>query len=83
MNHNYDDIGNHKTTSVASRPLNILHMGLINDAAVWCWLLLVHWCQAMPLFEQQLAKCLALIFKSEPKLTTWAITKPHQLPPDH
>jgi hypothetical protein len=39
--------GNHKTISVASRPLNILHMGLINDAAVCCWLLLAHSRQVM------------------------------------
>jgi hypothetical protein len=27
-------------------------MGLINDAAVCCWLLLAHWCQVMPIFSQ-------------------------------
>jgi hypothetical protein len=32
--------------------LNILFMGLLNDVEAWCWLLLVHWCQAMPMFGQ-------------------------------
>jgi hypothetical protein len=44
----------HETTSAASRPLNILHMGLMNDAAEWCWLLVAHGCKAMPIFGQQL-----------------------------
>jgi hypothetical protein len=41
----------HETISVATtRPLNILHMGLINDVLVWFWLLLSHWCQAVSIF---------------------------------
>jgi hypothetical protein len=29
-------IWGHETISAASRPLNILHMGLMSDAAEWC-----------------------------------------------
>jgi hypothetical protein len=28
----------HETIKAASRPLNILHMGLMSDAEEWCWL---------------------------------------------
>jgi hypothetical protein len=27
-----------------------------NGVAMWCWLLLSHWCQAMPIFGLQLAE---------------------------
>jgi hypothetical protein len=50
----------HETISVASRSLEVLHMGLIRDAEVWCWLLVAHLCQAMPIFGLQLAESLAL-----------------------
>jgi hypothetical protein len=39
----------HETISAASRPLNILHMGLMSDAAEWCWHLMAHGCQAIPI----------------------------------
>jgi hypothetical protein len=55
-----DGIGSHQTISVASRPLNILHMGLISDVEQWCWILLAHWCQAMPIFGLKFANILAL-----------------------
>ena len=36
------------------------HMGLMSNAAEWCWLLVAQECQAMPiLFGQQLAESLA------------------------
>jgi hypothetical protein len=41
------DTSNHDTKSVASRPLDMLQMGLISDVALWCWLLLAQWCQAV------------------------------------
>jgi hypothetical protein len=79
-----DPICKHKKTSVASRPLNILHMGLICDVEGWCWLLLAHRWQAMPNF------CTTVRWKfdyhpskSEPKMTPFVVMKPHQLPPDH
>ena len=43
-------IDGHETISTASRPLNILHMGLMSDAEEWCWLLEAHGCQAIPIF---------------------------------
>jgi hypothetical protein len=33
-------------------------MGLISDVVMWCWLLVDHWCQAMPIFGLQLAESL-------------------------
>jgi hypothetical protein len=50
-----------QTTSAASRPLNILHMGLMSDAAEWCWLLMAHVSQAMPIFWKWLAESFALL----------------------
>jgi hypothetical protein len=46
--------------SDASRPLNILHMCLISDVEMKRWLLVAHLCQAMPIFQQQLAESLAI-----------------------
>jgi hypothetical protein len=43
-----------QTISAASRPLNILHMGLMSAAAEWCWLLMAHVSQAMPIFGRGL-----------------------------
>jgi hypothetical protein len=40
-----------KPKSVASRPLDIHHMGLISDVASCCWVLLTHWCQTIPIFD--------------------------------
>jgi hypothetical protein len=48
----------HETISVAFRPLNILHMGLMSDAAEWYWLLVAHGCQTMPIFGLRLAESL-------------------------
>jgi hypothetical protein len=79
-----DEIGIHQTISVASRPLDILHMGLISDVAVWCWLLVAHWCQAMPIFGLQYRlKVWHFASKSDPKLIPLVCIKPYQLPPDH
>jgi hypothetical protein len=53
--------------------MNVLHISLINDVEVLCWLLLAHWChQAMPIFGQQLVKSIeiVIVIKSEPKLMT-------------
>jgi hypothetical protein len=72
----------HETISAAFRPLNILHMGLMSDAAEWCWLLEAHGCQAMPIFGQLRAKGLSLISKSGPKVMAFVVMKPYQLPPD-
>jgi hypothetical protein len=43
----------HETISAASRPLNILHLGLMSDAVEWCWLLMAHGCEVMPIYGQQ------------------------------
>jgi hypothetical protein len=55
-----DGIGRHKTISVVFRPLNILHMDMANYKVMWHWLLLAHWCQAIPFFGVKLAESLAL-----------------------
>jgi hypothetical protein len=55
-----DPICGHETISVASRLLHIIHMSLISDVEVCCWLLECCSCQAMPIFGQQLAESLAL-----------------------
>jgi hypothetical protein len=55
-----DPICGHETISVAFRLLHIIHMGLISDVEVCCWLLECCSCQAMPIFGQQLAESLAL-----------------------
>jgi hypothetical protein len=47
--------GSHPTISIASRPLDIIHMGLLSDVEVWFRLLAPHWCQAMPIFGLLLA----------------------------
>jgi hypothetical protein len=51
-------MGSHPTISVASRPLDILHMGLlgIGNVAVWFRLLVPHWCHAVPIFGLLLAQ---------------------------
>jgi hypothetical protein len=68
--------GPHETISASSRPLNILHMGLMSDAAEWCWLLVAHGCQAMPIFGWQLAESLALVSRSRPKVIAFVVMKP-------
>jgi hypothetical protein len=35
-------------------------MVLINGISMWCWLLLAHWCQAMPIFGLQFAESFVL-----------------------
>jgi hypothetical protein len=35
-------------------------MGLMSDAGEWCWLLMIHGCQAMPILGWHLAESLAL-----------------------
>jgi hypothetical protein len=62
--------------------LNILHMGLMSDAMEWCWLLLAHGCQALPLFAWKRGESLALMSKSGPKVMAFVVMKPHQLTPD-
>jgi hypothetical protein len=41
----------HETISAAFRPLNVLHMGLMSDAAGLCWILVVPVHEAMPIFD--------------------------------
>ena len=48
-------------------------MGLMSDAAEWCWLLVAHGCREMPIFGQQLAGSLALISKSGPKVMAFVV----------
>jgi hypothetical protein len=72
-----------KTISVASRPLNILHMGLISDVEVCCWLLVSHWCWAMRILDSIWLKVWHFASKAGPKLIPFAALKPYQLPPDH
>jgi hypothetical protein len=70
---------------VASRPLDILHMGLISDVEVWYRLLLAWWCQAMSISTLVVQK-LALAHIRYPliqKVIPFAVMKPYQLPPDH
>jgi hypothetical protein len=73
----------HETISSASRPLNILHMDLMNDDAEWYWLMIAHGCQAMPILRQQLAEKLALIITSGQEIVAFVVLKPYQcqLPP--
>jgi hypothetical protein len=80
-----DPIGSNETISVASRTFVIFHMGLISDGVVWCWLLVAHWCQAMPSFGLQLDENESFEHKKEikQKLTPLAAMKPYQLLPDH
>jgi hypothetical protein len=78
-----DGICGQQTISAAFRPLNILHMGLMSDAAEWCWLLMAHVNQAMPIFGRGLraaAESLALSSKSGPKAMAFVVNKPYQLP---
>jgi hypothetical protein len=55
------DICGHETISAASRPLNIIHMGLMKDAAVWCWLLVSQGSRVVLIFGLRLAESLAII----------------------
>jgi hypothetical protein len=55
-------IDSHETKGDASRPLKMSLMVLINGVAMWCWLLLAQWCQAMPIFGLQLAESLAFCY---------------------
>ena len=67
----------HETISAASRPLNILHMGLMSDAAewCWCWLMVALVCQAMSTFVQLLApQSLAITSKSGPKVMAFVMS---------
>jgi hypothetical protein len=57
-------------------------MGLMSDAAEWCWLLMAHVCQTMPIFGQHLPENLGLISKSGPKVMAFVVMKQYQLPPD-
>jgi hypothetical protein len=77
-----DGICGLETIPVAYRPFNILHMGLMSDAEEWFWLLVVHGCQTMPIFQCQLAESLALISEPGPKVMAFVVTKPNQLPTD-
>jgi hypothetical protein len=58
-------------------------MGLMSDAEEWCRLLDAYGCRALPIFESQMAVCLALTSKSGPIAMALVIMKPHQLPPDN
>jgi hypothetical protein len=85
---NSGGICGHETIPVPAAPrlLNILHMGLMSDAAewCWCWLLMVHGYKAMPIFILWLDESLAvaLMNKSGQKVMVFVVMKPYQLPPD-
>jgi hypothetical protein len=51
-------------------------MGLMNDAAEWCWLMMANVCQAIPIFGWPLAESLALISKSGAKAMVFVVMKP-------
>jgi hypothetical protein len=74
----------HEPISAASRPFDILHIGLMSDAEEWFRLLGAHGsgCQAMPNFGSQMALGLALTSKSGPMTMAFVVMKPYQLPPD-
>jgi hypothetical protein len=72
-----------ETISAASRPLNILHMGLMSDAAEWCWLLVAHECGVMLILG--LRGWLKVWHWHEQiwtKVMGFVVMKPYQLPPD-
>jgi hypothetical protein len=75
-----------KTISVASSPLDILHMGLISDVEMSRWILVSHWCQVLghaKFLDSIWLKVWHFASKSGPKLIPFAALKPYQLPPDH
>jgi hypothetical protein len=58
-------------------------MGLMSDAAEWCWLLLdAHGCQAMPIFGKRLAESFALKGNFGSNAIAFVVMKPYQLHPD-
>jgi hypothetical protein len=59
--------------------LNILHMGLISDVEVCCWLLVSHWCQAMPISGHHWAESMALCQQIRTKLIPFAALTEIQL----
>jgi hypothetical protein len=78
-----DPIYIQETISVASRPLDILYMGLTSDDEERCWSLVAHGWRAMPVYGLQLLmKIWHFTSKSGPKLIPFAVMKPCQLPPD-
>jgi hypothetical protein len=72
----------HETISAASRPLNVLHIGLMSDAAWLYWILVAPVHQAMPIFDGDW-----LMIGTHQQIWTknqgiCGHVKPYQLPPD-
>jgi hypothetical protein len=78
-----DPICGHETISVASRLLEILHMGLISGASVWYRLLLAWWCQAMSILTIVVWKLTRIRYPLIQKVIPFAVMKQYQLPPDY